>query len=114
MKIVRVYRHPDCARCARYARRHRRLDWLDRVEVSTRTPSGHRPLRLGEVVFEDLRDGRLLQGAEGFALLCRQVPAYWPLLALLPISAVRRSVERDLAGDCDGGACAIPDGEHER
>ncbi len=35
MATVRLYRHPHCARCARFARWHRRLDWLNRFEDST-------------------------------------------------------------------------------
>ena len=105
MKTVRIHRNPDCARCARYARMHRRLDWLDRVEDSVQSPFD-RPMRMGEVVVRDLRDGRLHAGAGGMALLARNVPAYWPLLPLMAIPAVRRAIERDVAGDC-GDACTL-------
>jgi hypothetical protein len=101
MKTVRVYRNPDCPACARYARMHQRLDWLDRVDVSTRTPDNRLPLRLGEVVVEDLRSGLLREGADAFALLARQVPAYWLLLPLLRVPAVRRRVDREMRGACD-------------
>ena len=101
MKTVRVYHNPECAACARYARWHERFDWLDRVETSTRTPSGHPPLRLGEVVVEDLRSHRLLAGADGFERLATQVPAYWPALALLKIPPLRRRVDREMRGACD-------------
>jgi len=40
------------------------------------------PLRLGEVVVQDLRSGETLRAAAGFTLLCRQIPAYRPLLPL--------------------------------
>jgi hypothetical protein len=105
MKTVRIHRHPDCARCARHARRHRRLDWLGRVDDSVQSPF-ERPMRMGEVVARDLRDGRLHGGADGMALLARQVPAYWPLLPLVAIPPVRRAIERDVAGDC-GDACTL-------
>lgn len=101
MKTVRVYRNPDCAKCASYARWHERLDWLDHVDTSTATPQGHAPLRVGEVVVEDLRDFTLHEGAEAFALLARQVPAYWPLLALLPLPPLRRRVDQEMRGACD-------------
>jgi len=107
MKTVRVYRNPDCARCAGYARWHERLDWLDRVETSTQMPPGRAPLQLGEVIVGDLRDGSLHEGADGFALLARQVPAYWPLLPLLPIARVRRRIEREMRGACDE-TCGLP------
>jgi len=34
------------------------------------------------------------------------VPAYWLLLPLVPVPAIRRAIERDVAGDC-GDACTI-------
>lgn len=49
MKRIRVYRNPDCAKCARFAAAHRFLDWLDRVDASTEA-SKTGPLRLGKVV----------------------------------------------------------------
>jgi len=107
MKAVCVYRNPSCPKCAQYARWHERLDWLGRVETSTRTPQGHAPLRSGEVVVEDLRDFTLHEGAAGFALLARQVPAYWPLLALLPVGPIRRAIDREMRGACDA-SCEIP------
>jgi hypothetical protein len=99
---IRLYRHPDCARCARYAQWHRRFDWLGRFEDATgASPAGS--LRLGEVVVQDLRSGVTLRGAAGFTLLCRQIPAYWPLLPLLRIPALRRRVEREFSGCTDSG-----------
>lgn len=105
MPAIRLYRHPDCAKCARYARLHHRLDWLGRFEDATGvSPVG--PLRLGEVAVQDLRSGETLRGASGFALLCRQIPAYWPLLPLLRIPRLRRRIEREWHG-CDDAGCTI-------
>jgi hypothetical protein len=103
MATVRLYRHRDCARCARFARWHHRLDWLGRFEDATgASPLG--PLRKGEVVVQDLRSGHTLRGAEGFALLCRQIPAYWLLLPALRLPTVRRAIEHELGG-CAGDRC---------
>lgn len=103
MRQIRIYRHPNCAKCARYARAHKSLDWLHRVEVSTQTPTSG-PLRMGEVVVEMLDDGRLIRGAEAFAAICRCIPAYTPFLLLLRLPAVRAFAEREMTG-CDGQAC---------
>src|SRR3546814_13726474 len=65
-----------------------------------------RSMRMGEVVVRDLRDSRLHAGADGIALLARQVPAYWAMLPLMVIPAVRRAIERDVAGTC-GDACTL-------
>lgn len=97
MKRLRVHRNPHCDRCAAYARMHQHLDWLDRIDDSTISP-WRRSLRMGEVVVEDLRDGSLHSGAEGMRRLCREVPAYWPVLPLFAFAWFRRRVEAEVAG----------------
>jgi hypothetical protein len=101
----RIYRNPHCARCARYARMHLRLDWLQRLEVSTAPPADG-SLRMGEVVVEDLRSGVMHHGAAAFERICRAVPLYAPLRLLLHIPALRRKVDEEFSGDC-GDACEI-------
>ena len=105
MNRIRLYRHPRCAKCARVARLHHRLDWLHRFEDST-DPSPLGPMRMGQIVVQDMRSGATLAGAKGFALLCRQIPAYWPMLPMLRIPAVRRYVERETGG-CGDEACNL-------
>lgn len=106
MKSIRIYRNPDCAKCARYARLHERLDWLGRIESSTATPASG-PLVLGEVVVEELGSGRILHGAAALAAICRQIPAYAPMRMLLKIPAVRRAADKEMAG-CNDGSCELP------
>ncbi len=61
MKAIRLYRHPECERCAGYARMHHRFDWLGRFEDTTETPPTG-PLRVGKIAVQDLRTGsRALQ-----------------------------------------------------
>jgi len=106
MRRIRIYRNPDCAKCARYARLHERLDWFGRVENSTAPPPTG-PLAMGEVVVEDLATGRILRGAEGLELICRNIPAYAPLRLLLKLPAIRRAADEEMAG-CGGEACGLP------
>lgn len=105
MKKIRVYRNADCAKCARFARAGHLFDWLDRMDVSTETPTTG-PLRLGEVVVEDLSSGRILKGAEGIELIFRNIPAYAPFRLLLRVPLVRRYIEKEVSG-CEGDACEI-------
>jgi hypothetical protein len=101
MKTIRVYHNAQCARCARFAKAYPFVDWLGRVEVSTEVPRTG-PLRVGEVVVEDLASGRIFTGAEGIELIARNIPAYLPLRLLLKVPAFRRYVEREVSGDaCD-------------
>ena len=105
MKQIRVYRHADCAKCARFAKVGLFFDWLDRMEVSTDTPTTG-PLRLGEVVVEDLSSGHILKGAEGIDLIFRNIPMYAPFRLLLRVPSLRRYVEKEVSG-CEGNACEI-------
>lgn len=103
MKRIRIYRNPHCERCARFAKLNTALDWFDRFEPSTATPPNGQRLRKGQIYVEDLRSHRQLHGDEAAALLCRQIPAYWPLLLLRWIPAVRRGLaaEIDAPGEED-------------
>ena len=105
MTTVRIHRHPDCARCARIARVHHAFDWLGRVETTTATPRSG-PLRLGEVVVENMETGTLYRGAEAFSAICRAIPLYRPLRPFLRVPAVRAAVERSMGG-CDDGGCRV-------
>lgn len=106
MKAILLYRNPDCAKCAGYARMHHRLDWLNRFEDTTEVPATG-PLRLGEIAVKDLATGETLKGVGCFRLLCKNIPAYWPLLLLFHLPAFRRSVEREIGG-CSGESCELP------
>ncbi len=105
MKRIRIYRNPDCAKCGRYARMHERFDWFGRIENSTATPPTG-PLAMGQVVVEQLGTGRILRGAEALACISREIPAYAPLLLLLKLPAVRRAVDKEMAG-CNDGSCDL-------
>lgn len=106
MKKLRVYRNPNCAKCARFAAAHRYFDWLHRIEATTDTPRTG-PLRMGEVVVEDLSTGNILRGAEGIETIFRNIPAYLPFLLLLKIPAVRRYVDKEVSG-CEDNSCQRP------
>src|SRR5437660_9202580 len=84
MKRIRVYRNPNCARCAKFAKIARFFDWLGRLDHSTEAPRTG-PLRIGEVVVEDLSSGRLFRGAEGIDMIWRHIPAYAPFRLLLRV-----------------------------
>lgn len=103
MKAIRLFRNPNCAKCARIARLHEKFDWRDRLEVSTETPRTG-PLRMGEIVIEDLAAGTISHGAEAFNLLCRHIPLYAPFRLLVGIPVFRRYIDREMSG-CADSAC---------
>ena len=105
MKRIRIYRNPDCAKCARYARLHERLDWFGRVEISTAVPPTG-PLAMGEVVVQDLQSGMIAQGVDAARRIAGEIPVYAPFLLLLKVPALARAADQEMRG-C-GGACNLP------
>ncbi len=100
MKTIRVYRNPDCRRCARFARVGHVLDWRNRLETSTATPKTG-SLRPGEIVVEELVSGNFHRGAAALDLIVRQIPLYAPVRLLLGFSIFRRYIDRELSGSGD-------------
>lgn len=107
MKRILIYRHPDCARCARAARLHRKLDWLGRVDDTTASPEGHAAVAKGAIIVQDLRTGCFHEGVEAVRLIFRQVPLYFPLLLLLRIPRLARTADADARGARSGTACDV-------
>lgn len=105
MKTIRLYYHPDCPGCTRMARLDQRLDWLNRLEVSTHFP-GPVPLRAGEIAVQDLRTGGITKGTAAFRQLCQHLPLYAPLIPLLAFPFVRRWLDQKLSG-CAGDGCRV-------
>jgi hypothetical protein len=112
MKRIRVYRNRNCARCAKFAKVARFFDWLGRLDHSTEAPKSGSPLRLGEVVVEELSSGRLYRGAEGIDMIWRHIPAYAPFRLLLRVPAFRRYVEKNVNGCDDVCAKGLEEGNH--
>lgn len=109
MKEFRLFRHPDCPKCAKIARVHEIFDWHNRLEVSTATPKTG-ALRMGEIVIEELATGTIFRGADAFGLLCRRIPLYAPLSLLLRSAAFRRYITREMSGCGDTSRGIEPPG----
>lgn len=106
MKTLCLYRNPNCARCAGYARMHHRFDWLNRFSDSTDvSPVG--AMRIGEIAVQDLRTSITLKGIACFRLLCKHIPAYWLMLPFTYMPPIRKWIENDI-GSCADGACEVP------
>lgn len=105
MNNIVIYRHPDCARCARIARAHHAFDLFGRIEDTTETPPTG-PLRVGQIVVEDRETGVIKEGSEAFRLITTAVPFYAPARLLLRFPRFRSYIERELAG-CEDGSCEV-------
>lgn len=80
------------------ARWHERFDWLNRIRILAADPPGHRPIRKGEIIVQDLRTGALLEGVAAVRKIFQQVPVYLPLLPLLWINVIARRADADARG----------------
>lgn len=105
VKAICLYHNPDCSDCARLARLTHRLDWLDRVDISTQIPPAG-PLDLGEIAVQDLRSGHTLLGVAATRAVCRQIPAYFLYGVLLHIPFIARGASKKKQG-CNDNNCSI-------
>lgn len=96
MATLRIYRNPDCERCAKIARFHKRWDWRHRLEFSVLEPRSG-PLVPGEVVVEEIATGQVLSGFPAFAAICRAIPAYLPFRLLFVFRGFRRYAAREIS-----------------
>jgi len=104
MKRIRIYYNESCEDCAKKSRTTMRLDWLDRVESSTKEPPDG-PVEPGDISVMDLRDNSCARGIEATRRIFKHVPVYMPLLPLsyLPL-ATKLFVSEP---KCTSGACAV-------
>lgn len=65
------------------------------------------PLSIGDIAVQDLSTNVTLRGLDCFKLLCRNIPAYWPMLLFLYFKPFSRHVERVVCG-CNDDSCKLP------
>ena len=103
MARIALHYNADCNDCARRAKRTARLDWLGRIELTTKdSPLG--AVSKGTIVVVDKGNKAVLTGIRATRKIRMQIPLYYLyglLLHLLPSRVVARKEHRG----CDGGAC---------
>ena len=107
--FTHAHHHPPLQRLLprlrRQASRTARLDWLDRITLSTQpSPLGEVPV--GEIVVVDRRGKRLFTGVFATRRVCMEVPLLLPLGLLLYLPPIRRIVGSRNPG-CNGEACEL-------
>ena len=102
---ITLYYNAGCADCKRKAERTAKLDWLNRVKISTeRSPMGHVPK--GEIVVVDDATQKVYTGIFATRAICMRVPAYFLYGLALHIAPIRNTFAKGKPG-CDGDACEI-------
>ena len=100
MARIALHYNPECNACVRQAARTARLDWLDRIDVTTRdSPLGAVPK--GEIVVVDRDREEVLTGLPAARKVCMQIPLYFLyglLLHLLPSRIIAGRETRSCTG----------------
>lgn len=88
-----LHYNSHCQDCVRLARWNRRLDWLNRFERST-DPSPMGTPDIGDIHVVDHRNATICSGVYATHLVCRNIPAFWPMALLLKIPFVFNTMAR--------------------
>jgi len=99
-----LYHHKDCPECAKQAALTRKLDWLNRIRVSTEIPPTGE-LEKGEIVLIS-DDNKAYTKGYAVRKICLNVPAYFLYGLLLFLPPVLNAASKGKAG-CNGDACEI-------
>ncbi len=104
---ITLHYNATCGDCARKAHWTAKLDWLNRVRISTEdSPIGEVPR--GEIVVVENANQKVYTGVYATRMICMQVPAYFIYGLALFIPPIRNNVDKGKQG-CNGDACQIPE-----
>ena len=105
--IITLHYNPTCDKCTRKARQTAKLDWLNRVRISTEvSPIGE--VARGVIVVVEEETQRVYTGVYATRMVCMQIPAYFLYGLLLFIPPFRNIADKGNQG-CNGDACEFPE-----
>lgn len=102
---ITLYYNAACRDCERKANRTSKLDWFDRIRISTEeSPLG--PVPKGDIVVTDDATNKVFTGIYATRTICMKVPAYFLYGLALHVAPIRDLFARGEAG-CEGDACNL-------
>ena len=102
---ITLHYNATCGDCARKAHHTAKLDWLNRVRISTEaSPIGQ--VARGEIVVVDNGSAKVFTGIYATRAVCMQVPVYFLCGLALYVPPIRWLLGRGKQG-CNGDACKI-------
>ena len=102
---ITLYYNAACPDCERKANTTAKLDWLNRIAISTKdSPIGQVPK--GEIVVVDNVAKKVFTGIYATRTICLNVPAYFLYGFALYIPPVRNYFAKSNPG-CNGDECEI-------
>ena len=103
---ITLHYNSTCGDCARKARQTAKLDWLNRIRISTEdSPFGEVPR--GQIVVVDNATQKVYTGVYATRMICMQVPAYFLYGLALFIPPIRIIADK-VNQRCNGDACQVP------
>ena len=104
MAII-LYYNANCMDCVQLAKSTEKLDWFNRIELTTsESPQGEVPI--GEIVVVEKNDNKFYTGVYATRKVCLQIPSYFLYGIALFIPFVRNIVGKNKPG-CNGESCEI-------
>ena len=104
LDMYTLYYHKDCPECAQQAATTSRLDWLNRISLSTDVPPTGE-LEKGEIVLIS-DSGHAYTSGYATRKICLNIPAYFVYGLLLFLPWFLRMASKGKAG-CNGDSCDI-------
>ena len=108
---ITLHYNSFCDDCARKARQTAKLDWLNRIKISTEdSPIGKVPR--GQIVVVENATQKVYTGIYATRMICMQVPAYLLYGLALSIPPIRNIADKGNPDNgnqgCNGDACQVP------
>ena len=97
-----LYYHKDCPECAKQAAIDSKLDWLNRISVSTEIPPTGE-LEKGEIVLIS-KSGQVFTRGYAIRKICLNIPVYFLFGLVLYFPPFLKMASKGKAG-CNGDSC---------
>lgn len=104
ISMYTLFYHKDCADCASQAATTSKLDWFNRIQISTEVPPTGELVK-GEIVLVS-NDGLVFTRGYAIRKICLNIPLYflWGIALFFP--PLLKMASKGKAG-CDGDSCDI-------
>ena len=99
-----LYYNKECNDCARQAAQTSKLDWLNRIKVSTETPPTGE-LEKGDIVLIS-NEGKAYTSGYATRTICLNIPIYFLIGILLYFPPFLKLMSKGKAG-CNGDSCEV-------
>lgn len=105
MNKLTLYYNVTCKDCEKLANLTIKLDWFNRIELSTKTPKSGK-LAQGEIAIFERTSNKYYTGIYATRKISLNVPLLYPYALLLFLPFVKKFIGKNKIG-CNGSKCDI-------